>query len=92
MNETGQPVCLKGISQWLECCLYACPTFLPFLVGEFCVCLLWVRLRNQPLPSIEGNSGFGGVLLQLVKSTGTESVSADQACLPAFTLVVVGQL
>ena len=92
MNETGQPVCLSGISQWLECCPHACPTCLPFLVGEFCVCLLWVRLRNQPLPSVEGNSGFGGVLLQLVKSTGTESVSADQARLPAFTLVVVGQL
>ena len=44
------------------------------------------------LPSIEGYSGLGCVLFQLVEGTCSERVCTNETCLPSFPRVVEGQL
>jgi hypothetical protein len=44
------------------------------------------------IPSVVWDFGLGGVLLELIESTGTEGIGTDQASLPALALVERGQL
>ena len=48
-----------------------------------------VRFR---VATIVRDVGLGGVLLELIKGTGTERVSADHRSLPALALVLDGKL
>merc|ERR1712004_763505 len=49
----------------------------------------WIRLC---VTSIEWNPCFCSVLFDLIKSTSSEGIGTNQASLPAFPLVVVGEL
>ena len=53
-------------------------------------CMMFMNIKYSP--SIEGYSGLGCVLFQLVKSTCSECVCTNEARLPSFSGVVGGQL
>jgi hypothetical protein len=48
-----------------------------------------VNLLENVLPAIKWDSGFGCILLQLIKSTSTKCISTNQACFPSLLLVIV---
>ena len=53
---------------------------------------LQMFISAKYLPSIEGYSGLGCILFQLVEGACSERVCTNETCLPSFPGVVGGQL